>query len=287
MNVQQVKYFFRSAINSGQEKKCPFCGSNDLQSIDSKYIVTYLLQCKSCGLNHRHPRDNQKRLDKFYQEEYDIDTHMMTKLPSDGEIKKLKETNFPDLRNTSLYIRSLSEKHSNVLDYGCSWGYNVFKLNQLGLKTQGFELSKPRARFGAEKLDVTIHSDVKKIPLGLDVVMSSHVIEHLTDIQGFINLSKRVLTDEGYFMAFCPNGSEDYRKRDEHVWHVNWGDVHPNHLSVEFAKSAFKKHPYLILTGDWKFDLDTIKNWNGKDQIVGTKRDGFELLIIARPNILV
>lgn len=285
MLTRKLKFLARSVLQAGQNKECPFCGSHELDRIDSKFAVVSLLKCSHCGLNHRHPKDDQRRLEKFYQQEYSINNRMMTKLPSDKEIQTLKEQNFPALRDYDGYIRAVTGKPAKVLDYGCSWGYNVFKLIRAGHDATGYELSRPRAEFGKAKLGVPIHSDTQGLPAGNDIVFSSHVIEHLGDIRTFIDLSRKLLKPDGIFMAFCPNGSDAYRKREPGIWHVNWGDVHPNHLSVEFATQAFKDHPYLVLTGDWQFEPGQLSGWDGVSQVTGTYHAGKELLIISKPNM--
>jgi 2-polyprenyl-3-methyl-5-hydroxy-6-metoxy-1,4-benzoquinol methylase len=286
IDQQKINYLFRSAINIGQEKRCPFCKSQDLVKIDSKYFVTALLSCNNCKLSHRHPKDEEKWMQKFYQKVYNVDNQLMTTLPSDDEIVKLKEENFPALRSYATYIDALVKKDKvQIIDYGCSWGYNVYKLIHAGYKTFGYELSIPRAQFGAAKLDVPIFYDIAELPLDNDVILSSHVIEHLGNISSFIDLSKKLLKEDGIFMAFCPNGDQAYANRDRAVWHINWGNVHPNYLTVAFAQYVFKKNPYLILTGDWEFNAAEIKNWDGLSQVTGTLLAGKELLIIAKPNI--
>ena len=88
-------------------------------------------------------------------------------------------------------------------------------------------------------------------------------------------------------MAFCPNGSVEYRKREPGIFHVNWGFLHPNYLDIEFAVKTFAKNPYLILTGDWNYDVSMLSSWDGKSQVVGDVHDGKELLIIAKPNVYI
>ncbi len=85
-------------------------------------------------------------------------------------------------------------------------------------------------------------------------------------------------------MAFCPNGNIEYRKREPHIWHGSWGDIHINLLDRDFASFAFKDHPYLILSDDWAFQMNQLSGWDQKSQVLGNKHDGKELLIIAKPN---
>lgn len=284
---QRLRYLMRLILNSGQKKECPYCHSTDLSELDRKYYFSILLKCNRCGLNHRHPKDNDKFLREFYQKEYSIETHLMTKFPSNKEIEDLKQNNFPLLRSYDKYLNTLFNEPINMIDYGCSWGYNVFKLINSGYNAVGYELSIPRAEFGKNKLGVTIFTDTQDLPKENDIILSSHVIEHLSDIEGFVSLSKKHLKPKGIFMAFCPNGSKEFREREPEIWHVNWGEVHPNYLDVEFAKTMFKNNPYLILTGDWDFNPEDISNWDGVSQIVGSNLNGKELLIISKPNITI
>jgi SAM-dependent methyltransferase len=214
---------------------------------------------------------------------------MMTQLPSDEEIEKLKLNNFSNLRSTKKYIDALFNNKDGlkIIDYGSSWGYDVFRYAMAGHQAVGYELSKPRANFGMAKLGVKIYSDLNLLPVENDLIISSHVIEHLSRIQDFISLSKKLLKKDGIFIAFCPNGNAEYKKREHAIWHVNWGAVHPNSLSTEFAQYAFRENPYLILTGDWAYDENELKAWDGKSQKTGSYKEGKELLIISKPNLKI
>ncbi len=282
----RLKFFLRSLFAIFQKKYCPYCGGTDLTFNQRKYIVTSLLKCNNCELLHRHPKDPAGFTKKFYQTEYKIDVEMMTDLPSASELEVFRKNIFKDLRDYFPLIKPLYHQTDGikVLDYGCSWGYNVYKFKNDGLDAVGYELSVPRAKFGEENLGVKIYSDEGKIRLDNDVVFSSHVIEHLNFVQDFFALSKRILKEDGIFMAVCPNGSREYQDRDPARFKGTWGVMHPLYLDIDFATHVFKNNPYLILTADWPFDYEKIKNWNGKSQYIGP-REGYELLIITKPNI--
>lgn len=287
--MNKFQYLLRCILSIFQQKICPYCGGRDFTLIQRKYLVTTLLKCKNCGLNHRHPKDDPKFLEKFYQKDYHVKVEMMTDLPADQELEKLKANNFNELRDFSTMFSALFPEKMNisVVDYGCSWGYNVYKLKKSGLDAVGYELSVPRAGFGAEKLGVDIATDTAAIRTGNDIFFSSHTIEHLASIQDFIQLSKEKLNKEGVFVAICPNGSKEYQQRNPATYSQTWGSLHPNYLDIEFARFAFKNNPYLILTSDWIFDTEKIKNWDGRSQVVDAYREGYELLIIAKPNSML
>lgn len=287
IKYRRLKYLMRSISNIGQKRYCPYCKGTNLKRIDHKFFITSLFKCEDCHLNHRHPKDSPKWLKKFYQNEYKIENgvHMITDLPSDERIEILKKEAFKSPKNFDPYIDSLFNSRAiKIVDYGCSWGYNVFRLQKSGYTAIGYEVSEPRAKFGREKLGIQIHTKESAVPGDQDLFFSSHVIEHLADLSKFIDYSKTRMKKDGVFMAFCPCGNQEYRNREPDVWHGTWGDIHVNLIDVEFAKEVFKNNPYLILSGDWVFNPREIEAWDGKSQKVGDKLDGKELLIISKPN---
>jgi Methyltransferase domain len=286
--MDKIKYLLRCIAGLFQKKYCPYCEKTELVLIERKYIVTALLKCKNCGLLHRHPKDTLKFLNQFYQSDYHVNVAMMTDLPGPQQLKVLKENNFEELRDHLPFVDTLFPGRDNsfrMVDYGCSWGYNVYKLKKCGINAVGYELSVPRANFGKDNLEIEIYTEEKKIRNGNDMMFSSHVIEHLHSIQDFIKLSKTLLNKEGIFIAFCPNGSKEFQSRKPSLFRTTWGSLHPNYLDIDFASHVFKNNPYILLTSDWPYDSEKIKNWDGKSQYIDEYKEGYELLIIAKPNV--
>lgn len=280
----KVGYLIRSTKNFFQEKKCPYCDSKDLIVVDRKYIVTKLLKCKNCQLSFRFPKDTDAFLKKFYQSSYDVDTHIITKLPSDDELSKQMESNFQEVRNCVKYIKAVNASSNlKIVDYGCSWGYTLFQLKKEGYNVQGYEVSVPRANFG-KKLNVEIVTNVESIRDDNDIIICTHVIEHLSDLKSFFQITGAKLKENGMLIVWCPNGSIEYKNREPDLFHVNWGFLHPNYIDIEFVKFAMRDHPFLITTGDWDYDENLIQSWDrDKQQILGPK-DGKELLFVTFPN---
>jgi uncharacterized Zn finger protein len=63
--MSKFNYLLRSVFNIFQPKRCPYCGENQFDIIQSKYLITTLLRCKNCSLLHRHPKDSKEFLEKF------------------------------------------------------------------------------------------------------------------------------------------------------------------------------------------------------------------------------
>jgi hypothetical protein len=287
--INKMYYFIRMALKILDKKICPYCLEENYEIIEKKYFVTSLLKCKTCYLNYKHPADSKEFFTKHYQKDYKTIHSYMSDLPSEYILNELIEKNFPDNRSYKKYFDALPFKINNrenikIFEFGASWGYNIFKLVKEGYDAAGYELSVPRSNFGQENLKINLINNTYKIRNNNDIFFSNHVIEHLSDIKEFINLAKMKLSNEGFFVAFCPNGAKEYKSREPNVYKLTWGFEHPNLLDYEFASYLFKDNPHLILTGDWNFDEKLISEWDGLSQKIGLKKDGKELLIISMPN---
>lgn len=285
--MSKFNYLLRSVTNFSKKASCPHCNNGETELVEKKYFVTKLVRCSRCKLQYRLPKDDQEFLKEFYQTDYKVDVEMMTGLPSEKELNILKGKSFEKLRNYYPIISNFTTTQENkIIDYGCSWGYNLYKSNKKGLDCQGFELLEPRAKFGKEKLGVDLAYNEEGMRIRNDVFYSSHVIEHLADIQAFVNEMKFVLRVYGTSITLCANCSSEFRKRKPVLFSYTWGQLHPYYNDVDFIQNIYQNNPYIITTGDDVCDLGKIMAWDGTSHIMYKDRSGYELLVIAKPNII-
>ena len=290
MTQQKISYLLDSASRFFFEKKnCPYCESTNVKKIDSKYFFTQLLQCQNCYFQSRFPYDTVAHNKKFYQKKYK-QSGLTTDLPSKEQLKEYLKNDFRGTEKDFSFHANLIKKlvkditSPTVIDYGANWGYTSHQFTKQGFSVQSFEISKERGTYGNKALGLQIQSEVEKLTPGNDVVFSSHVIEHLPDVKGFISLGKKLLKPSGIFIAFSPNGSSALHERSPSNHHFFWGQAHPNFLSAEFYKFIFKHNPYII-TSD-PYDENLFSRWDQNEQIIG-KLDGVELLLICKPNKII
>lgn len=286
MDSSKLKYFVRSAINYFSDKVCPHCGFDNVTVIDRKYLVTQLCKCRNCKFQFRHPVDHHNFNNEFYQQDYHQNDGITTDLPSDQAMADMLKSNFSvSSKNADRFVNLFKTLLPNfsikLVDYGSSWGYMSYQFKNSGISTQSYELSAPRAKFGNQKLDLDIKTSENDLQGGNDIFFSSHVIEHVPSIKSVVELSKKVLTEDGYFIAECPNGSVGFKKRDPEAFHLAWGLIHPNYLNDEFYQFLFGSNPYFITSSP--YNMDSIFSWDRTSQIT-EKTEGDQILVIARPN---
>jgi SAM-dependent methyltransferase len=200
---------------------------------------------------YRSPIDDPAEAADFYNSDYT--QGFTTNLPTQAELASLKAGRWPREKDFSYYIGVLRElglaDGAKLFDFGCSWGYGSFQFRQAGFEVLSYEISRPRAAFGAEHLGVRIVDDfelwARSHPNALDAFFSAHVLEHVPSPSRIIELALSALKPGGVFVAFFPNGSAQARQAVSD-WSKLWGEVHPNFLDDEFFMAAVPNRPKLF-----------------------------------------
>lgn len=281
----KFRYLADSALHSlaRLHLECPSCGERESELVARKYMVTSLRRCSNCRLLFRAPTTPPATYNRYYQHRYT--SGLTTELPDDERLQEYKATGFSGTeKDFSRYARILDalgvKNGARLLDYGCSWGYGCWQLEQHGFEVVGYDLSEPRVAYGTEKLGVDLVSESTQIPGGFDVFFSTHVIEHVPDADGLLSFAFSRLKPGGLFVAVTPNGSSEYRARRPDNWFRVWGFKHPILFDDVFLNHQFNGLAYLVTTK--LQDTSTISNWAKYGSAQVDDVSGWELLIAAR-----
>ncbi|NJD34680.1 MAG: class I SAM-dependent methyltransferase [Betaproteobacteria bacterium] len=287
--IQKLSYLFGSTRKRllGHGSACPDCGNTKSTTVDRKFLVTSLVRCCNCRLLFRTPTSTAEEFSSFYQAEYKqgFTTDLPDKLTLDKLILRKFAGTEKDYSKYLQVIASVGGKPGQKLfDFGCSWGYGSWQFREAGFDTASFEISTRRAAYAINQLGMTVYSDIEAVPVveQFDIFFSAHVLEHLPSISGAIEFAFKILKPGGLFVAFVPNGSEEYRKVNPSGWHKCWGYVHPNMLDEQYFRHVFDGNPRWI--GSTPFNLAKIEAWanDGKHSRVIDDLLGDELVVIAK-----
>jgi SAM-dependent methyltransferase len=270
----------------GQPRACPYCGpSSSVKLVRRKKLIVEILLCQTCHLWFRWPTDTPHEHDTYYQAEFAGDSPQVL-LPDANELQELKTTHFSgsplDINNKVRVLNALRPR-SRVLDFGCSWGYGTYQLQQHGFDATGFEISRPRAEYARTQLGLKVidtFDDLVKLPAGrFDIVFSNHVVEHLPDVATLFAMITRLLKNNGFVFHVLPNfmGS----KARSGYW-VKWiGEDHPIAPAMPFFDVAI---PRAGLTkpifGSSPFDDEMARALSGQPGAT-LSTEGDELLVYA------
>lgn len=270
-----------------QPRVCPYCGpSSTVRLVRRKKIIVEILQCQTCQLWFRWPADTLREQDTYYQEDFAGDSPQVV-LPASEELRALTSANFagsPLDINDKVKVLHALRPQGRVLDFGCSWGYGIYQLQQRGFDVVGFEISRPRAEYGRAKMGQRIidtFEELSKVPDGsFDVVFSNHVVEHLPDIGRTFAELTRLLNKNGFVFHVLPNFLG--RNARAGAW-INWiGEDHPIAPAMPFFEYSI---PRAGLTkpvfGSNPFD-DTMARLLTAQPAASLSTEGDELLVYAR-----
>lgn len=240
----------------------------------------------------RTPTDDKKESYEFYNKTYD--QGFTTRLPSLPELQALKEDGFAATeKNYDYYIdllKSLPLPGKTLFDFGCSWGYGSYQFQLAGFEVLATEISKPRAQYAKEHLDVKLVDDfdawveAPEARESMDIFFSAHVLEHVPRPDKVFQHAKRILKQNGIFVAVCPNGSAACRAVHA-SWSQLWGEVHPNMIDELFMNRSFHGWPRVIGSSPVKIEsmvAEFLRNSNVPAVVYVDPLERDELVFMAR-----
>jgi 2-polyprenyl-3-methyl-5-hydroxy-6-metoxy-1,4-benzoquinol methylase len=215
-----------------------------------------LVKCKRCGLNQINRTFTQAALTDYYQNQYDRDS-----------IYQVSPDNFPkdNLFSVSrgralakLYQKLALPTPKTVCDLGCGYGHLLYGFSQFFPQAHytGVEYD-PNTEAILKRLNFDFRlggiDDIDELQEKVDVLITSHVFEHVVDPNQFVDQCKNLLSPQGVFVWEMPN-SDPFnlsceRRHSPHIclWDIDTlRKVLENHgLTVLFLDTAGKKYSFV------------------------------------------
>jgi len=217
------------------------------------------VRCVSCGLVQRNPQPLQEEITSRYSNIYGKD-YLKYEINNEAAFLKLQELALIDAGFDKLEKeitgRNDRDNPPCVLDVGCATGALLVKLRDRGWRVTGVEIS-PCAGYARDVRNL----DVKNVPLAecnfpessFDIVLASHLIEHLNDPEGFLSETRRILKDGGYCFITTPNIS-GFQAR---LFGGGWRSAIFDHLYLFSVKTLSK------MLRNKGFNIKSIHTWGG------------------------
>jgi len=183
---------------------CPFCGSEDGDTLAVEYGAIGIRRCDACGLIYTSPRVREPEL--TYWGDYDKYV-TEARLIFSGRASHHRDPNY--LEELEL-IEAQRPSRGSFLDVGCNMGMLLRLARARGWDTVGVEPSPALHRIATEQLGLTVHNCyLDEVPDSVygsfDVVALSDVFEHVTDPRGFLGTAAPYLKPDGLLFVKVPN----------------------------------------------------------------------------------
>jgi SAM-dependent methyltransferase len=192
-----------------------------------------------------------------YQEGYG-ENYLAYELANEAAFLRLQELAMEDagLGGIEKEIMHSGTAFPSVLDMGCATGALLEKLRDRGWACTGVEIS-PSAEYARKERGL----DVRNLPLeenrfpdaGFDLVLASHLIEHLNDPASFLAEVHRILKPRGAVVVTTPNIA-GFQAR---LFRGRWRSAIFDHLYLFSIKTLSR-----LLTGHG-FVIERVRTWGG------------------------
>lgn len=230
---------------------CPICHNSELQQIYSD-ARDYLLQhpgrfrisrCKNCNHEFLSIRPTSACIKEFYQGNYY--THKPAKarylaLSQFTQWAGSQAIKFKNVITRRVIENKKASSGQCVLDYGCGNGRTLKQLKSNGWNVKGYEPDGEARSFANASLSqacITDNPNEILTPTSYDVIILSHVIEHLYDPLDLLLKLRAALKNDGIMILSTPCADCIESKIFGKYWR---GYECPRHLHV-FSSQSLKQ----------------------------------------------
>lgn len=232
-------------------KECPICGSNNIKAFltvkdhsISKETFT-IKACDNCGFRMTTPRPTIEELGKYYESEDYISHSDTDKGLVNFMYQKVKSIT---LRNKEKLISNFNTS-KKLLDIGCGTGDFLLYCKGKGWDVKGLEPDQNARHRALEKgLESVENIDALFIQedKSFGIISMWHVLEHVADLNKYMNQLHNILEDSGRLLIAVPNPDSPDAKKYDAFWAAYDVPRHLFHFSKDNMKALAKKHNFQI-----------------------------------------
>lgn len=239
---------------SPQIVPCLYCSSGNYKPLWNVGESSFV-QCKSCSFVYQNPQPQLEDLQIRYDEDY-----FRYEIQNQNSFLELMLKSLTDMG-----FRAEEGQGRRFLDIGCATGALLERMKQQGWSVQGIEICRQSAEYAIKKRGVEVFigplEEWQGEDASLDVIHSSHVIEHLQNPREMIQKSYRLLKEGGSLFCTTPNIS-GFQAR---LFGARWRSAIEDHLSL------FSRRHLARLLKQEGFTLKASKTWGGLAAGAGPK----------------
>lgn len=234
-------------------EKCPFCGKeyfNKISEIDAKGLPCDVVLCNYCDGCFK-VRVLSAQANKYHYE--NISYALRGKSSTAESMQKLFDTRVKLFAYPRYYfIRNfitMDPSQDLIAEIGCNDGANLVPWRDNGFSVCGIELDKNLVELGSAKGLWLEQTDFLKKSFGARkprLIIISHLIEHVEDINDLMNWLVRELAPDGYIFIETPGVRAQGLGRP-----LKYFDVEHNYyLDLKSLERLMRKHAFNTLYCD-------------------------------------
>lgn len=232
---------------------CPACNSGDISpALKVKdYTVSKeifdIWECHSCSLRFTQDVPGPASIGKYYQSEAYV-SHSDTKK---GLINRLYHlVRSYTLQSKRKLVNRLSGlKTGALLDVGAGTGAFAAAMQQSGWQVTGLEPDDTARNNALRQHGLSLQSleNLYQLPAQqFDVITMWHVLEHVHDLQGYLNTYRNILKPGGTLIIAVPNYTSFDAQKYDSCWAAYDVPRHLYHFSPKSMETLLSLHGFEI-----------------------------------------
>lgn len=253
--IKRIKSKIKQEIYQFEYVPCCICNNSEFQNLSNKDrygIYNPVVICKNCGLIQNNPRMKSESYKDFYESDY-RKLYWGESHPTESSFRLeynrgLKIFNF--LKESG--ILSSQDKKLLVFEVGCGSGgiLQIFKENHFIV--QGCDLDKEYLEFGKKFYNLNLHYGTLKdmhFERSPDIIIYSHVLEHILSPIEELALISKVLDKNGYLYIEIP-GVKNINNDYEMDFLMYLQNAHVYHFTLTTFKNLLIPNGFKLIKGD-------------------------------------
>ncbi|MEM6320556.1 MAG: methyltransferase domain-containing protein [Bacteroidota bacterium] len=241
----------KSSIRTIRYSSCPLCNSKaiGLAMATKDYSISKeafnIYRCQNCDFHFTQDIPAPEAIGPYYDSSVYI-SHSDTK---EGFVNRIYHSARELMLNKKRQLVTKLTSGKRLLDIGSGTGYFLNHMQENGYEVIGVEIDADarqatKAKFGIDVNPTTPFLE-NKIRQQVDIITLWHVLEHLHDMDGYMQSMHRQLKDDGVVLIAVPNhkayDAQHYGKHwaaydvPRHLWHFS-----PKTVARLADKNGFK-----------------------------------------------
>lgn len=230
---------------------CPLCKSEKSENLSEKDrygFETNIVICKKCGLIYTNPRFDQSSYSKFYDSEYRGIYSTSTIANKDFWENQKKQG-----RKIFDYISKVKNiKGLKIAEIGVGAGGILKYFQEKDNDVIGVDLGLEYLNYGKDRGLDLIHGDIDELlnnKIKVDVLIYSHVFEHILDLGQELKKIKKVLKKDGLLYIEVP-GVKNLDRSYEMDFLKSLQNAHTYYFTLNSLKNVLSLEGFSLVDGD-------------------------------------
>ncbi len=218
---------------------CRVCGSTETGFFAAKDGFDYW-RCADCAFVYLEPMPGAAALARQYADDEAIGEDAYPKARSRFRRARIKAARF---------VRHLRGK--DAVDLGCGGGFMVEAMRLWGARATGIDANPTAIAYAAKRFPKNRYlcedlGDFRRRDTTFDFVYSSEVIEHLPDINGFMELVSEITRPAGWVYVTTPDIGHWRVPDDVTTWDVFTPPVHVQFFTAASIRILFERYGFRV-----------------------------------------